>query len=307
MTKNSKTEHIITEAGTAFERYQRQKAAIIQKNREIPFVRVKKHIRPILRLLLYLQRKTVGFQVEVIHRTKLNNKNPVIFAVTHIGKWDMEIVNEQLPYHFYIVASDFINTYRKISGCFLNCTGIIWVNVHNRKDRHNTKKMMKKVMEQGDNVMIFPEGAWNLYEAEIVRDIAYGTAEVSVAMNADIIPIAVEQYGKRFVINMGQPMHPCDYKKKKELLTLALRDRMATLKWEIWEREGVQRRAAVPEDYWDDFIAQRQDEWKGYFMKEQLDTFIPKEKLEYWSVQKDLKTGYLPRWYQMALECMGEI
>lgn len=77
----------LNKARTAFERYQRRKAAFIQADRKIPFLCLKKHIRSILRLLLYLQRKAVGFQVEVIHHTKLENKNPVIFAVTHIGKW----------------------------------------------------------------------------------------------------------------------------------------------------------------------------------------------------------------------------
>lgn len=38
-------------------------------------------------------------------------------------------------------------------------------------------------------------------------------------------------------------------------------------------------------------------------MKEQfVNRFIPKEKLEYWQVQKDLKTGLLPQWYKMALD-----
>lgn len=47
----------------------------------VSFIHIKKCIRPILRLLLFLQRKVFGFQVEVIHRTKLKNNNPAIFAV----------------------------------------------------------------------------------------------------------------------------------------------------------------------------------------------------------------------------------
>lgn len=37
-------------------------------------------------------------------------------------------------------------------------------------------------------------------------------------------------------------------------------------------------------------------------MREQIiNTYIPKGKLEYWQVQKDLKTGLLPMWYELAL------
>lgn len=149
--------------------------------------------------------------------------------------------------------------------------------------------------------MIFPEGDWNLYEAEIIRDIAYGTADVAVQTDAVIIPIAVEQYDKLFVINFGHPLQSQNYHKDKRALTLALRDTMATLKWEIWEKKGVFNRREIPDDYWDDFIYQRRKEWKGYSMNEQMQTFIPKEKREYWALQKDLKTDCLPKWYQILL------
>lgn len=61
-------------------------------------MRMKKCIRPALRPLLFAQRKIAGFQVEVMRRTRLGNKNPIIFAITHIGKWDMEI-EYSIPRH----------------------------------------------------------------------------------------------------------------------------------------------------------------------------------------------------------------
>lgn len=73
-----------------------------------------------------------------------------------------------------------------------------------------------------------------------------------------------------------------------------------------WEREGIQSRAAISESYWDSFITQRIKEWEGCSMFEQMLTFIPKEKLEYWSVQRDLKTGNLPKWYQIYLRERGK-
>lgn len=272
----------------------------------MPFIFAKKIIRPLLKCVLLVQRKVVGFQTEVIHRERLNSNKPVIFAVTHIGKWDIEIVNEQIPSHFHIVMSDFLNTYGKISGIFVTCTGVIWVNEHSTEDKHNTKEIMKKVLAQNDSVMIFPEGAWNLYEAEIIKDIAYGAADVAIQTKVDIIPIAVEQYDKRFVINVGLPLRFQNYYENKEILTSVLRDTMATLKWEIWEREGVQSREIIPELYWDDFIVQRMKEWEGCSMTEQMLTFISRERLEYWSVQRDLRTGYLPRWYRIYLREEGE-
>lgn len=48
--------------------------------------------------------------------------------------------------------------------------------------------------------------------------------------------------------------------------------------------------------------------WDFEIVNEQIaNTFIPKEKLEYWQMQKDLKTGLLPRWYEMALSEMEQL
>ena len=43
-------------------------------------------------------------------------------------------------------------------------------------------------------------------------------------------------------------------------------------------------------------------------MKEQIiNTYNPKYKLEYWQVQKELKTGLIPKWHEMAMrECIEE-
>lgn len=286
----------------AFERYQKKKSVQIQ-NKRVRFIAIRKCIRPLLRFLLFGQRKIYGFQVEVLKQ--INSKNyPVIFAVTHIGKWDFEIVCEKIPCHFYVVASDFINTYGKSGGWFFNANGVVWINEYSREDKDNTKKRMKQILDQGGNVMIFPEGTWNISENEIIRDIAYGTADVAIQTRAAIIPVAVEQYEERFVINMGDILSATDFD-DKAILTTVLRDTLATLKWEIWEKEGIQERAELSDTFWEDFIIERCKEWPKYSMKEQIfNTFIPKEKLEYWQLQKDLKTGLLPRWYELAMKCL---
>ena len=57
-----------------------------------------------------------------------------------------------------------------------------------------------------------------------------------------------------------------------------LRDILATLKWEIWERQGMESRSEIPENYWEEFIAQRQQEWRGYPMREQIINIYSKGK-----------------------------
>ena len=50
------------------------------------------------------------------------------------------------------------------------------------------------------------------------------------------------------MINFGNEIRPIDFQNDVEL-TKTLRDTMATLKWEIWEKEHMQERASLPTDY----------------------------------------------------------
>lgn len=44
--------------------------------------------------------------------------------------------------------------------------------------------------------MIFPEGAWNISENLLVMKLYTGAAEMAIRTGADIVPIAIEQFGK---------------------------------------------------------------------------------------------------------------
>ena len=286
-----------------FTRYKRKKALIIQRRRKLPNGMIRKTLRPIFRSCLWIQRKINGFSVEVLSDIKVPEERAAVFALTHIGKWDFEIVNEQIKVQFFVVAADFMHMWGTVSGFFMNLNGVIYVDEESREDKANTKKLMVRLLQAGKNVMIFPEGTWNFSENEIVCDIAYGAADAAISANAVIIPIAIEQYGKNFVICSGDVLDPVRLRVDKQSLTIILRDKLASLRWRIWESQGICSRSTLAADYWDKFIRERCAEWKGYSMREQIiNGYIPKDKLEYWQVQRDLKTDKMPLWYRMLLE-----
>ena len=289
----------------AFDNYKRNKATMIQSGKKIKHISLKKHLRPLLRTVLFIQRKLKRQTVEFINRELPEVSSPIVFAVTHIGKYDFEIVNEAIKKHFHIIASDFMHMYGNINGFFMEANGVIFMDIDSKEDRENSRKMMLKVLEQGDNMMIFPEGTWNLSENAIVKDLHLGTVDIALERSAIIVPIAVEQYGRRFVVNIGKVFNPEMVKGKftkktygdlsendnqehqlKKQIKLAtnqeLRDRLATLKWEIWEKEGVFERKSIPYDYWKVFIDERCAEWAGYSLDEQVrNGCFPADKREY--------------------------
>lgn len=287
-----------------FEKYKQRKAWNLENNIPIRNIKLKKIIRPVLRKILWIQRKINRQVVEFINKEIPKVERPIVFAVSHIGKWDFEIINEQINEHFYVIASDYMNMVGNINGLFLELNGVIFMDIDSKEDRENSRKMMLKVLEK-DNMMIFPEGTWNLSENEIIRDIHFGTVDIALEKNAVIVPIAIEQYGKRFVINVGTLYEPnifvaammnqpyCSLNDKNEeerkqkwniklKATEELRDRLATLKYEIWEKEGITQRANIPYDYWKKFIIERCVEWAGYTMDEQIrNGCFPCEKKKY--------------------------
>lgn len=269
-----------------FEKYKLNKASRLKTTKPVRWIQVKKCIRPFMRLCLYIQRLFTGFKIEFINKDLEPTDRQRVFAVSHIGKWDFEIVNEVIKSHFHILAADFMNMQGTVSGIFMKLFGVIFVDETDKDDRHNTKLMMESVLRQGDNMMLFPEAAWNFSENEIIYDIVFGAVDIAINTESVITPICIEQYGNRFVINIGKNFVPTE----KVESTRELRDIMASLKWEIWEREGITSRKDIPYDYWSRFIEERVSEWKGYKMSEQItNCYIPKQKMEYFSILRDMR------------------
>lgn len=279
-----------------FTDYQSKKADMLKA--DIPIknkLLIRKTLRPLLRCMLRMQRKFNHFHVELLNEIKDTDK-AVIYAVTHIGKWDFEIINEQIAKPFYILAADFININKGFNGLFMKLNGVVYVNEKSNIDRHNTKKIMIRLLKAGNSMMIFPEGTWNLSENELIYDIPYGTASISIETNTPIIPIAIEQYGNRFVINTGEKIMPDNSIPE---LTQKIRDILASLKWEIWYKQGICKRNELDDDYWNGFVQQRVMEWAGYSMDEQIiNTFVPKEKRTHLELCEKLGFDKIPLRYR---------
>lgn len=303
-----------------FETYQLKKKENLEQNKEIKGKHIRIIIRPLLRLALFIQRKLKKQNVQIIGNKNyvLPKDRPVIFSVSHIGKYDFEIVNELISEQFYILLSDYRNMHGNFNGFMVNLFGCVFVNEISKEDRINSSLTMKKILNTKAfgkplNAMIFGEGTWNLSENEIIYDISFGTVDIAMSTNGVILPIGIEQYENNFIVNFGEIYDPNliaktitnipynqlnlnNPKEKslqyiiKEFTNNELRDRLATLKYEIWEKNGIVKRESIQVDYWKRYIEERLKEWPGYSMQEQIDSvYHPKYKIEYEQVKDDLK------------------
>lgn len=102
--------------------------------------------------------------------------------------------------------------------------------------------------------MIFPEGAWNISVNQPVIGLFSGTADIAIQSKAQIVPVALECYGKDMYVAIEKNIEVAGTWEDKYELTSYLRDALVTLKWRIFESVGVWNRKDIPENYRQTFI-----------------------------------------------------
>lgn len=219
-------------------------------------------------LALYmLKNRLGGFSCEVLADRRGPEKDrPVIFAVTHVGKFDIEVISEAIKDHYYLLSGDFEHLQGLPDARFLALNGVIYFNETVREDRRSATERMVRLLQSGANLMYFPEGTWNLSPNLPVLPCYWGIIDVARLGGASIVPVAAEQYGRRFKVNIGSPFDVERYgtdSAEKSRAIRDLRDVLATLKYEIWETVQVRREDLHPED-WQRFVADRFAEWPGF-------------------------------------------
>lgn len=177
---------------------------------------------------------------------------------------------------------DFEHPQGTIYSLFLSLNGAIYLNETDKKDRVKASEKMIRHLREGGNLLYFPEGTWNMTPHLPVIPLYWGIISIARNGNALIVPIAAEQYDKKWKFNIGSFFDVLQYEDTTEGKTKAitdLRDILATLKWEIWDTEP-QKRSEVPDTEWDEYCDARFREWP-YFNPDYIDrlTFKPKGQI----------------------------
>lgn len=233
-------------------RYRVEKYAEIHKTK-IPWWRAPIHyflVGVLIVLRLFAKR-----QVKVISDKRIPTDKPVLYACTHIGAHDVEATFEAIKTPCYLFMADAREIYRTLDGMMLYLNGVIFFDTEDKEDKRVAKARALSLLKAGGRLLIYPEGAWNITENEIVMPLYAGTAEMAILTGAEIVPMAIERYGERYMAAIGKNLSAEGLKvEDKYELTNQLRDVLADLKWLIWENEGIQPRQELPENYSEWFL-----------------------------------------------------
>lgn len=220
--------------------------------KDAPFggVKLRRFLHPLALGLLKMMALLTRQRVTVTADHRIQTERPLIFASTHIGWDDPAIALLAIRDHAYLFWGDPKCSYKTIDGFFMDLNGTIICDTDNKEDRYIGKQSCIQWLNQGGNLLIFPEGAWNVTENLPVMPLFTGAAEMAILTGAEIVPIAFEKYGKDFYVNIGKNISAQNFElEQKSVLTDVLRDILATLKWELWERQPQEQRENIPHNY----------------------------------------------------------
>ena len=227
-----------------------------------------------------LKNRLGGFSYKLLKDEREKTNRPIIFAVSHIGKFDIEVVSEAIKDHYYLLSGDYEHIQGILDAPFLSVNGVIYFNEKDKEDRKLVSKKMIDHLQNGGNLMYFIEGTWNITPNLPMLPSYWGIVDIAKKGNAIIVPVACDQYGKLFKVNIGKNFDMLNYGEGVEEKSRAikdLRDTLATLKWEIWETEKPLVRSELKGDEWGKYITERFEEWP-YFNQEYIADLIYKPK-----------------------------
>ena len=186
-----------------------------------------------------LLRKLRNEDLTVIEDKRKRRDKPAVYACTHIGGFDIETLFEAIEEPCYLFLGDPREIYCNFDGLLLCMNGVICFETDNKQDRYIAKERAIQLMNGGGSLMIFPEGAWNIYQNLPVMPLYCGAADIALKSQTAVVPVAIERYGTKYFVNIGAEIEVAEkHSLHKGELTQIIRDELATLKWEIWEKAG---------------------------------------------------------------------
>lgn len=233
------------------EYYAEYRIYCFEKGDKLKGIKLRKKIYPLVKLILKLD-QILSSEKNIIIGDMHNSKTegPHIYACTHIGGNDIQRTFQIINVPAYLMLGDPGILYKMPIYQGLKMNGVIPLETKNKKDRKIAYNRAIELLNKNGNLLIYPEGAWNVTPNQVVMKIFTGTVRMAMETGADIIPIGVEQYGNVFYFNIGKN-YTIDKNTSKtpEELTSELRDKLATLKWEIMEQQPVLNRETIPDNY----------------------------------------------------------
>ena len=190
--------------------------------------------------LMAMARWSLKFRIICDREYKSLPNRPILFAPNHYCGMDITVVCNAIHGRAVIVAGK--QSLFPVDEFFLRANGVIFVDRLNREDTAACKRAVTAQLRAGRNVILFPEGTSNVSDALPMYPMKWGIIDVAQQTGAQIIPMIL-RYDKAVSechVRFASPMTVENMTKAEGIE--ALRDTMATLRWESFEAKGIHSR-----------------------------------------------------------------
>ena len=235
-------------------------------------IRARKIISPVLRFAIPFV--TPNSKLQVLRRAKLP-KQPLIFAPTHSFREDIEHAVVMANRQAYVLNGSLTQLYRSIDGVTSWLAGLIPIDRTKKESRASAKKKLVYALELGASVIMYPEGTWNKSPNQLMSGFFPGVYDVAKESGALVVPIATYRNGKKAYGIMEEAFDICAYDRQTGLQVL--RDKLATLQYEMMEQYGQAKRTDFPygteaDAYWKNYVDDLMAQVKYYDYDVELHT-----------------------------------
>lgn len=148
-------------------------------------------IYPVLRRL---DEKMCGMKKVVVSMGELP-KGPKIYAATHTySAEDVEFAISTAGESVYLMTNGRSELLYDVEGIAMWLVGVILVDRYDKENRAAALRKAERVLGHGGNILIFPEGVWNMSPNLIVRKLYSGIWKMACSTKAPVIPVATMIY-----------------------------------------------------------------------------------------------------------------
>lgn len=205
-----------------------------------------------------MMKSTRDFDLQIIDENNLPDYSPVIYVVNHTNSHDIPVASEVIKkHHNVLLGRQPLKIIDRIAFCL---NGVIWVDRKNRFSKHNAKSEIIKCLNNKTNILMFPEGTWNRSDNKIMLPLYWGCVDIAKSSKAPICPIILDYTPKVCYAKVGNPIF-IDESEDKLTAINRIRDEMATLRWELWEKQPMLKRDKLPKNYYEKILWHDADEY----------------------------------------------
>jgi len=246
---------------------------------------LRKKINPFLRKVLKIATKG---ELIVDRYPNLEEDEAYIFVSLHNFVEDTISNLATIDRNAYLLfgTTDQLDVNKEMYAAWLN--GFIYVDRQDKNNRKDAIQKMIRVLDNGNSVLIFPEGGFNNTENLLCQKLFSSPYILSKMTGKKVVPIApFYEFGSdKIYMNVGDPIDLGSFDDKDEAL-LYLRDVLSTLLYESIEKHSkMLKRSELGEEPRMDFMEQRRQEylktrWTKDVWDEELTQYLDRKEREY--------------------------